>query len=233
MNNLFDLITKSGYEIQTIGNSTLPCTLMKSGDPTAILMPDFSLRMVSGMEQIKPELDSMVQFSLENQDMERLGNSFKLSQYKNVYLSTTYDFENRKPLFSVYQRNGQSMDLLFSSYEQDKAAAAFAQRSGLVQGDVLKEHQQAKESRIQNFLRQLQTHGFHVARSQEKEHRYEITDKDGKSVGFIGTDNRAVITSDNLRVRQQLSGLYQKTAAPLTAEPQQLSRWRQLLQNIG
>lgn len=234
MISLFDLITKSGYEIQTIGNGALPCTLMKNGDPTAILMPDFSLRMVSGLEQTKPELDNMVQFSLDNQGMESLGDGFKLSQYKNVYLTTTYDFENHRPLFNVYRQNGESMDLLFSSAEQEQATAAYAQQSGLVQGNVLKEHQQSKESRIQNFLRQLQTHGFHVQRSQEKEHRYEITDKDGKSVGFIGSDNRAVITSDDAHVRQRLSGLYQKAAAPeVAAEPQRLSRWRQLLQNIG
>lgn len=234
MNSLFDLITKAGYEIQTIGNGTFPCTLMKNGDPTAILMPDFSLRMVSGLEQIKPELDSMVRFSLDNQGMESFGDGFKLSQYKNVYLTTTYDFENHRPLFNVYRLNGEAMDLLFSSAEQEKATEAYAQQSGLVQGDVLKEHQQSKEIRIQNFLRQLQTHGFHVQRSQEKEHRYEITDKDGKSVGFIGTDNRAVITSDDAHVRQRLSGLYQKVAAPeVAAEPRYLSRWRQLLQNIG
>ncbi len=119
MISLFDLITKSGYEIQTIGNGALPCTLMKNGDPTAILMPDFSLRMVSGLEQTKPELDNMVQFSLDNQGMESLGDGFKLSQYKNVYLTTTYDFENHRPLFNVYRQNGESMDLLFSSAEQE------------------------------------------------------------------------------------------------------------------
>ena len=231
--SLFDLITKSDYEIETIGNHTLPCTIMRNSNPMAILMPDLSLRMVSGQEKVQPELDSMVQFSLDNQGMEHFQDGYKLSQYKNVYLTTTYDLENHKPLFNVYQINDKSPDLLFSSNEQAKAAELYAQRSGLIQGEVLNEQQQAKESRLQNFLRQLQTHGFHVQKAKEKEHRYEIMDKNGKSVGFIGTDNRAVITSDDFHERRRLTNLYQQSNEPVASQPPQLSRWRQLLQNLG
>lgn len=232
MNNLFDLITKSGYDIQTIGTGSLPCTIMQGDDPVAIMMPDFSLRMVSGKESDKRTLDNMVSFSLNNQGEPIVNGEYCLSSYMNVCLTTSYDLAEHRQIYHVYRRTGDAFDLIHTDEEQTHAAEAFARSSGMIPGDVLRDYHQKETDRLHAFFTRLHQHGFREEQGSE-DHMYDIVDKDGRQVGYIRSDDRVVVTADDRRIRKRVSDIYRQGKDPVVHNPEHFSRWKQLLRGIG
>lgn len=232
MNDLFSLLTQSGYEVQTIGDKAFPCTLMWQGAPVAILMPDFSVRTVTGEESREAELRRLISFSLDNQGLEEVNGEYKLSQYQNVYLTATYDFEHKQPIYHIYRQDQGQFTMLDTSPNKDAAARAYAERSGLVDGPALREQERAAARRVQSFLQKIQTQGF-SARASTGVHKFEIFDRTGKMVGYIGPDNRVTMTTDSAKTRQMLSDAYLDANAQAVPLPERINRFQTLLQNIG
>mgnify|MGYP001018323731 CR=1 FL=1 len=46
MNNLLDMLVKTGYEVSSIGNDVLPCTLRIGNEPIGFLLGDLSVRLL-------------------------------------------------------------------------------------------------------------------------------------------------------------------------------------------
>ena len=196
--NVMDMLTKSGYEAISIGNDVLPCTLKKGNELVGFLMDDFSVQLLPEHAAKRDSLNKAVSFALENQGLEVVQNEFKLSQYQNIVLMTTYDFEAEKPIFNIYSVDkDKNFALLNSSDGKDIATRDFASRSGLVAGQIPTPAQET--DRIGKFIDAIKAKGYSLATSAEEAHRaYEIVDKDNNTVGYISKNNRVTITTENI-----------------------------------
>lgn len=232
MSILMDMLVKSGYEAVSIGNDVLPCTLKRGDELIGFMMEDFSFRLLPEHETERDGLNKAVSFALENQDLEQIQGEFKLSQYRDTVLTATYNFDEQKPIYNIGTVDkDKNLILLDSMEDRDAAAKAFAERSGLVAGERPAPEQQ---DRIGKFIEAIKVKGFALAASVDDTFRaYDITDKDGKTVGFIGKNNRVTITSEDVKVKRTLSDAYIDTNPNRVLLPSFFERLKERLKEIG
>jgi hypothetical protein len=233
MNNVMEMLTKSGYEAISIGNDVLPCTLKKGNELVGFLMEDFSVQLLPEHEAKRDSFNKAVSFALDNQGLETVQDEFKLSQYQNIVLTTTYDFEAEKPIYNIYSVDKEkNLVLLNSSEDKDVATRDFASRSGLVNGEIPTPVQET--DRIGKFIDAIKSKGYSLAASAEEAHRaYEIVDQDNNTVGYIGKNNRVTITTDNVKSKRFLTDTYIDTNPNRVMLPSFFEKLKERLKEIG
>lgn len=233
MNNVMDMLTKSGYEAISIGNDVLPCTLKKGDKLVGFLMENFSVQLLPEHEAKRDSLNKAVSFALENQGLETVQDEFKLSQYQNIVLTTAYDFEAEKPIYNIYSVDKDKNLVLLNSFEdKDIATRDFASRSGLVAGEI---PAPARESdRIGKFIDAIKAKGYSLAASKEDAQiAYEIVDQNNNLVGYIGKNNRVTITTDNAKSKRILTDTYIDTNPNRVMLPSFFEKLKERLKEIG
>jgi len=233
MSNVMDMLVKLGYEAASIGSNVLPCTLSKEGKPVGFLMQDFSVQLLPEHEAKRDSIMKAVSFSLDYQGLETLQNEFKLTQYQNVVLTATYDYEDEKPVFNIYRLDSDKNLILLNSLD-DKAAAAkgFASLSGLVEGNISVPTRET--NRIGRFVESIKQKGFFLSTSVEDAFRsYDILDSENHVVGYIGKNNRVTLTAENERVRRTLSDAYAQISTDRELIPGFFDRLKEKLKEIG
>jgi len=233
MNNLMDILTKSGYEVSSVGNDVFPCALSKDNVPVGFLMPDFSLSLVSNHEAERDSLNKAISFALDSQDLETVGGEFKLSQYQNIVLTTAYDYQAEKPIFNISSIDKDKNLTLLNSVE-DKVAATqdFAARSGLVAGQI--EQPAQGIDRIAQFVDRIKEKGYSLAAAVDEAHKvYEIFDRDNNVVGYIGKNNRVTITTEKVKAKRFLTDTYIDTNPNKIVLPSFFEKLKERLKEIG
>ncbi|HEX3016249.1 MAG TPA: hypothetical protein VHP31_00140 [Caproicibacter sp.] len=233
MNNLFDMLTKAGYEVSSIGSDVLPCTLRLGDEPIGFLLDNLSLRLLPDREEERGRLQPILSFSTENQGIEQEQGEYVLSRYQNVALTATFDYDSCHPVYNIYSEDkDKNRTLLNSSEEKAAAAKDFASRSGLVSGDIPEPIPDV--GRIDRFIDAAQAKGYQIRESRETTHRaYDITDKDGREVGYIGNNNRVTITSENSHVKHTLTNAYLDSSSNAVLLPGFFERLKENLKKIG
>jgi hypothetical protein len=205
------MLTKAGYEVSSIGNDVLPCTLRVGNQPIGFLLDDLSVRLLPDQEKERARLQPIISFAAENQGIEQDQGEYKLSQYQNVILTASFDYESCRPVYNIYSEDQNKEWILLNSSEVKSVATKdFAERSGLVLGEIPAPALEA--DRILRFMDAVKQKGYQLRENREEAHRrYDITDQDGKEVGYIGKDNRVTITSEDSGVRRALTNTYLDT----------------------
>lgn len=211
MNNVMDMLIKSGYEASTIGADVLPCTITKDNEPIGFLMDDLSLRLLPDKEPHRQRIESVISFAAENQGLETVQNEFKLSQYKDIVFTAAYDYDEGKPFYNIYSIDAdKNLTLFNSSYDKDKAAQEFVSRSGLASGQIPTPARSA--DRIGDFINEIKAKGYALAENIEDSHiSYDITDKNENIVGYIDKNNRVTVISENSKIKRALNNAYINT----------------------
>jgi hypothetical protein len=233
MNNVMDMLTKSGYEAVSIGNDVLPCTLKKGNELVGFMMEDFSLKLLPEHEAQKESLQKAISFALDNQGLEEIQGEYKLSQYQDVLFTTTYDFEAEKPIYNIYYEDeDKNLVLRGSSNDKNLAAQDFASRSGLVVGQIPTPAHEA--DRIQKFIDAIKEKGYSLAESVHDAYRaYEIIDQDNHIVGYIGKDNRVTVITDDAKTKRFLTDTYIDTNPNKVMLPSFFEKLKEHLKEIG
>ncbi len=233
MNNVMDMLVKSGYEAVSIGNDVLPCTLKKGDELVGFLMEDFSIRLLPEHDDKRDSLNKAVSFALEYQGMDVVQNEFKLSQYQDILLTATYDFEEEKPIYNIYYLDKDNNLILRNSFDNKATATQdFASRSGLVTSDI---QTQAQETdRIGKFVDAIKAKGYSLAVAvKDAQRAYEIIDKNNNIVGYIGKNNRITITTDDNRVKRFINDTYIDTNPNRVILPSFFEKLKEHLKEIG
>mgnify|MGYP000862950054 CR=1 FL=1 len=232
MNNLLDMLVKTGYEVSSIGNDVLPCTLRIGNEPIGFLLGDLSVRLLPEHENERARLTPVINFAAENRGAEPIGEEFKLSQYKDVIFTAAFDYSICKPLYNVYRQDkDKTLTLLNSSEDKAEAARDFASRSGLVDGNITP---QRETDRIGKFIKFVKDKGYAFRENREDANRaYDIIDKDGHIAGFIGKDNKVTITTDNKRINRTLRDAYIDSNTDNNMLPSFFEKLKERLKEIG
>lgn len=233
MSNVMDMLVRLGYEAASIGSDVLPCTLSKEGKPVGFLMQDFSVQLLPEHESKRDSILKAVSFSLNYQGLETIQDEFKLTQYQDVVLTATYDFEDEKPVFNIYRLDSDRNLILLNSLDEKAAATKdFASRSGLVDGDIPIPNRET--NRIDRFVEAIKQKEFSLSTAVEDAFRaYDILDSENNIVGYIGKNNRVTLTADNERVRRTLSDAYAQTSPDRELIPSFFDRLKETLKGIG
>lgn len=233
MNDLFNMLTKAGYEASSIGNDVLPCTLRIGKEPIGFLMDDLSLRLLPEREKENRRLQPILEFSAENQGIEQEQGEYVLSRYQNVLFTAAFDYDSFQPVYNIYMEDkDKDRTLLDSSGDKAAAGRQFASRSGLVTGDIPEPVRAV--SRISRFMEAARAKGFECRENRAKANRtYDILDHDGHEVGYIGKDNRVTITSDSGHVKRALTGAYLDSNSDAAYLPGFFERLKERLKEIG
>ncbi len=233
MSNLFDMLAKAGYEVSSIGNDVLPCTLRLGEEPIGFLLGDLSLRLLPEREKERERLQPVISFSAENQGIEQEQGEYVLSHYQNVLFTAAFDYDACRPVYNIYSSDrDNNWDLLNSSGDRAAAAKDFAARSGLVSGEI---PEPARDiGHIGRFMDAVRAKGFQFRESREEAHRtFDIIDRDGHEVGYIGKDNRVTITSEDVRVKRALTDAYLESGSGPVLLPTFFERLKERLKEIG
>ena len=233
MANVMDMLTKLGYEAASIGNDVLPCTLSREGKPGGFLMEDFSVQLLPEHEERREGINKAINFALDNQGLDTVQNEFQLSQYKDIVLTSDYDFDAQAPIYNVYKLDAdKNMAILDSTSDRAAATKYFASRSGLVEGNIPTPSHEI--NRIDRFMEVIRKLGYSLADAVEDAFRaYDITDSDGHVVGYIGKNNRVTITSDNLKVKRTLTNAYIEANSDRVMLPGFFEKLKERLKEIG
>ena len=232
MSNVMDMLVKSGYEAISIGNDVLPCTLRKDDELIGFLMEDFSVKLLPEHENKRESLQKEIKFSLDNQGLETVENEYKLSQYQDVILTADYDFEEEKPIYNIYYLYNGEYILRSSSYDKQEATRDFASRSGLVPSEIPTPERNTE--RIEQFIKAVKDRGFKLLENKKEPFRaYDITDKDGNVVGFIGKDNLVTLTTDNEMTKRIITETYRNTNPNRVMLPSFFEKLKERLKEIG
>lgn len=233
MNNLFDMLTKAGYEASSIGNDVLPCTLRIGEEPIGFLMGDLSLRLLPNRETERGRLQPILAFSADNQGIEQEKGEYVLSSYQNVLFTANFDYDSCQPVYNIYfEDKEKNRTLLDSSGDKAAAARAFTKRSGLVSGDIPEPVRNV--GRINRFMEEIRKKGYEFRESREKASRtYDITDQEDHVVGYISKNNRVTITSENRKDRRALTSAYLSSNSEEAMLPTFFERLKERLKEIG
>ena len=233
MNNLLDMLTKAGYEVSSVGNDILPCTLKLGDEPIGFLMEDLSVRLLPDREKERARLEPVVSFAAENQGIEQIEDEFKLSGYKDIAFTAGFDYDSCKPVYNIYSVDtGKNLTLLNSFDDRGEAAKDFVSRSGLVSGEIPSPAR--KIDRIRQFMDAVREKGFQFRESRDEANRtFDIVDPDGNVVGYIGKDNKVAITSENNRVKRTLTNAYIDTNPDRIMLPSFFEKLKERLKEIG
>lgn len=231
MNNLLDMLTKAGYEISSIGSDVLPCTLRLGNEPIGFLMEDLSVRLLPDSEKERDRIQPVLSFAAENQGIEQIQDEFKLSEYQNIFFTAGFDYDSSRPVYNIYSMDKENNLTLLNSFDDREAAARdYVSRSGLVSGEIPSPAR--KINRIRQFMDAVKEKGFQIRESHEESHRaFDITDKDGRVVGYIGKDNKVTVTSENGRVKRTLTNTYLETNPVML--PSFFEKLKERLKEIG
>lgn len=233
MNNLFDMLTKAGYEVSSIGNDALPCTLRIGEEPIGFLLANLSLRLLPDRERESERLLPILSFSTENQGIEQEHGEYVLSHYQNVLFTASFDYESCRPIYNIYSCDkDDNWTVLNSAEDKAKAAQDFATRSGLVSGEIPEPVREV--DRIERFMDSLRAKGFQVRENRKEATRaFDITDQDGHEIGYIGKDNRVTITSENNHMKKELTDAYLDSNSSAAMLPSFFDRLKERLKEIG
>ena len=181
----------------------------------------------------RDSLNKAVSFALEYQGIDLVKDEFKLSQYQDIVLTATYDFEAEKPIYNInYLDKDKNLILRSSSSDKAVATADFASRSGLVNGEIPTLSQET--DRIGKFVEAIKAKGYSLAASIEEAHRaYEIVDKNDNIVGYIGKNNRVTVTTDDVRTKRFLNDTYIDTNPNRVILPSFFEKLKEHLKEIG
>ncbi|WP_042435686.1 hypothetical protein [Faecalispora jeddahensis] len=231
--NVLEALTKSGYEVNSIGSDVFPAALVFEGNPCGFILPDLSVSLIPEHEAKRTALDQVILHAINIQGLEEISGEAKLSQYENTILTVTYDFYENREIFhiSALEDDGQ-MVLVDTCYEKSEATQKFAARSGLVGNMPTSAYQ---KNRIQRFMDSIRKRGYNLIASSQKDsfRTYDITDSDGNIVGYIGKNDLVTITSDDRRHNSNLRGAYQETGGDTPTLPAFFEKLKQLLKGIG
>ncbi|QAT48780.1 hypothetical protein EQM14_02785 [Caproiciproducens sp. NJN-50] len=111
-------------------------------------------------------------------------------------------------MYNIYSE-GQDKEwtLLSSSEVKSEATQNFAARSGLVSNEIPVLTFQL--THMHQFMKAVQEKGYQFRENRREAHRsYDITDRNGNVVGYIGKDKKVSIVSDDKRIKRSLSGAY-------------------------
>lgn len=233
--NPLEMLGRLGYEAANVGNDMTPCTISRNGEPVGFLMPDFTLRLLPEHEAERPRLNRGVDFSLQSQGLNVMEpGEYVLSKYRNVLFTMGFDYETAKPIYHIFSEDAQSRHAMLDSFEdRGKAAAEFAARSGLVQGEIPSLKRQ--EGRLARFTDRLKTMGYHLAepKQDEPERAYDILDARGGVIGFIGTNNRVTMTTGDNHVKKHIIDAYLETDPNRIRLPSFFETLKERLKEIG
>lgn len=231
--NVLEALSKSGYEVNSIGSDVFPAALVFEGNPCGFILPDLSASLIPEHEAKRPALDQVILHAVNIQGLEEIGGEAKLSQYENTVLTVVYDFYDNREIYHIssLEEDGQLV-LMETCYEKVEATQKFAARSGLVGNMPTSAYQ---KTRIQRFMDIIRKRGYSsIAASQKDSFRaYDITDTDGKIVGYIGKNDFVTITSDDRRHNNDLRSAYQQTSNQTPALPAFFDKLKELLKGIG
>lgn len=233
MNNLLNMLTKAGYEVSSIGNDVLPCTIRSDNQPIGFLMGDLSIQLLTDHEAERAKLQPIITFATENQGIEQDQGEYKLSQYQNVILTATFDYESYRPVYNIYSEDqNKEWALLNSSEVKSVATKDFVTRSGLLSSEI--PEPALETSRVRQFMDAVKEKGYQFRENREEANRsYDIVDQNDKVVGYIGKNNRVTITSENSRVKQTLTSTYLDTNPNNVLLPTFFERLKEHLKDIG
>ncbi|OCN03408.1 hypothetical protein A7X67_11020 [Clostridium sp. W14A] len=233
MDNLLDMLTKAGYEVSSIGSDVLPCTLGLGDQPIGFLLEDLSVRLLPDQEKERARIQPVIEFAAENQGIEQDQGEYKLSQYQNVILTASFDYESCRPVYNIYSEDqNKEWTLLNSSEVKSVATKDFVARSGLVSGEI--PAPTLETSRVRQFMNAIKDKGYQFRENREEAQRsYDITDRDGKTVGYIGKNNRVTIISEDSRVKRTLTNAYLDTNPNNVLLPPFFERLKERLKDIG
>jgi hypothetical protein len=233
MSNVMDMLVQAGYEASSIGSDVLPSTLRKGEEPIGFLLEDMSVSLLPNHETERQRLESVISFSVENQGLETVQGEYKLSQYQDVILTAAYDFDAGRPIYDIYYED-KDKNLILRNSSEDRAAASrdFVSRSGLISGEIPTLTRET--DRIGKFVEAIQAKGFQLRENREEAQRtFDITDKDGKVVGYIGKNNRVTITSENSGIKHTLSSAYIDTNPDQLMLPSFFEKLKERLKEFG
>lgn len=233
MNNLLNMLTKAGYEVSSIGSDVLPCTLRLGNDPIGFLMEDLTVRLLPNRENEQDRILPVIKFASENQGIEQVNGEFKLSQYQDVVLAASFDYNSCKPIYNIYYEDKEKNWILRDSFEEKAAATQnFASRSSLIPSNIPTPTREV--DRIRQFMDAVKAKGYKFLENYEEAHRaFDIADSNGHIVGYIGKDNRVSITSENNRVKRTLTSAYLDTNPDRILLPRFFERLKERLKEIG
>ena len=233
MDTVLDMLAKAGYEAAGIGDDILPCTLRKGDEPIGFLMGDLSVRLLPDREPERSRIESVLSFASDNQGLDRVEEEYKLSQYRDVLLTSSFDFDDYQPVYNIYSRQEDgSLVLLNSMNNKTEATKDYASRSGLVPSEI--PAPERNSGRIRQFAEAIRQMGYRLKEARDEANRaYDITDQEGRTVGFIGKDNRVTITAENKKIKRALTNAYLDTVPNRTALPSFFEKLKNGLKKIG
>lgn len=234
MGSVTDILTKSGYELQSTGQDVLPATLIYQNSPIGFLNTDMSISLIPAHDNLKEPLEKAVLFGIDNHGLTQMGDEYILTQYGNSALTADYDYQEQKPIYKVYALDNDRNFTIVDSFE-DKAIAGqrFAEYSGLISGKALQ--QDIENNRINKFISNIKDKGYKVldAENEKEIRRYELFDKNDNIVGYIGRNNRLTLLSDNTKTRNILTDTYRESASTQVMLPSFFERLKEKLKEIG
>ncbi len=232
MSEIFDVLTKAGYELQNTGNDVLPASLLKDNEPVGFLMPDLTISLVSTKEELRKSLESTINFAIENQGLSTIENEYVLTQYGKTVLTTGYDFDTNEPTYSIYSVDDKGKAIIDSFDNKDIATERFAKLSGLIKSDVT--HEIEKNSRIDKFINLIVDKGYKVINSIGEGNRlYDITNSDNDVVGYINKANKLTLTTNKAKDRNLLTDTYLGTNQDIIKLPSFFEKLKNILKELG
>jgi hypothetical protein len=113
-----------------------------------------------------------------------------------------------------------------------EATKDYASRSGLVPSEI--PAPERNSGRIRQFAEAIRQMGYRLKETRDEANRaYDITDQEGRTVGFIGKDNRVTITAENKKIKRALTNAYLDTVPNRTALPSFFEKLKNGLKKIG
>lgn len=182
MSVLTDTLTKSGYELISIGAEIFPCTIMLGGEPIGFLKQDGAVSLLPEYEPSRRELESIAEYSREFGSLEQSSHGLIMTRYQDTFLAVEYNPENHAPVYQIYkeQENGEPQRIEVTA-DRNAAVSQFMGLSGLVRGQT--EEPQKDTDKQKEY----------EVKPQEK--KYSITNRNGEEVGYIGKNGMAVMYS--------------------------------------
>lgn len=135
------LLNKANFEIQDIKGECPPCSIIQQGKPIGFIQDDFIVTMIPEKKQEENLINSIIHFGQENFGYDEIfENEYQLSGYDNYILTSSFDLEEQKPMYNVYQNTDEGFIKIDCNKDKKQAAQVFAEKSNLI--DTLQPHPQ-------------------------------------------------------------------------------------------
>lgn len=132
--DLLQLLEAMGYKIFAAGQDSFPCSITKDNVPIGFLNENLELSCVPGAQKNHELIQSVIEYSKENFGRHKMfEKQFLISQYENYFLTSSFDIEEKRPVYHVYKKpeNDFTCQEIFNGTSKEEVVKQFVEESGL------------------------------------------------------------------------------------------------------